>query len=212
MTRDRDAKPRSELKIVRIGGGASARLVALVVVGVLAAVVWVGMSNRPPAVGTAQTQPPAAAASRSIPAATPAPMLTPRTTVPPETYGVSATIGNRSYVAALDELRPGHMAAILRVPIPPDAGSGVLTITQLWAAEVWNNPVVVGDWTMPLDPLFTGNRDPELIIEAAMPARPKRDDVPPKLRSGFELRVYAQNDLLFGIISIEVTLNPLVTT
>ncbi len=48
MTRDRDDKPRSELEIVRIGGGASARLVALVVVGVLAAVVWVGMSNRPP--------------------------------------------------------------------------------------------------------------------------------------------------------------------
>jgi len=212
VTGDRDAKSRSELEIVRIGGGASARIGALVVVGVLAAVVWVGMSNRPPAVGTAQTQLPAAAATRSIPAPTPAPTLTPRPTVPPETYGVSATIGNRSYVAALEELRPGHMAAILRVPIPPDAGSGVLTITQLWAAEVWNNPVVVGDWTMPLDPLFARNREPELIIDADMPARPKRDDVPSKVRGGFGLQVYAQNDLLFGIISIEVTLNPPVTT
>lgn len=211
MTRDRDPKPRSELEIVRIGGGASARLVALVVVGVLAAMVWVGTSNRPPTVGTAQTQVPAAAASRSIPAAEPTPTPTPRPTVPPETFGVSATIGNRSYVAALEEFRPGHMAAILRVPIPVDEASGVLTITQLWAAETWNNPVVVGDWTMPLDSLFTGNRDAELIIDAAMPARPGRVDVPSKMRGGFGLQVHAQNTLLFGIISIEVTLKAAVS-
>lgn len=210
MSKDRQPEPRSALEVVRIGGGASARLVALVVVGVLAAVVWVGMSNRPPPVGKPQTQHPAIAGSTATPASTPTP--TPRPTVPAETYGVSATIGNRTYLAALEELRPGHMFATLRIPIPPDAASGLLTISELFTADFWNNPVSVGDWTMPLDPLFTASRDPELVIDAAMPARPHRDDVPTKVRGGFGLKVYAENDLLFGILSIEVTLNPVAVT
>lgn len=210
MSKDRQPEPRSVLEVVRVGGGASARLGALVVVGVLAAVVWVGMSNRAPTGGTPHTQAPAIAGATAIPAPTQRP--TPAPTTPPSTYAVSATIGNRTYIAALEELRPGLMFATLRVPIPPGAASGLLTISELFTADFWKNPVSVGDWTMPLDPLFTASRDPELVIDAAMPARPHRADVPTKVRGGFELKVYAENDLLFGILSIEVTLNPVVTT
>lgn len=208
MSRDRHSEPRSGLEVVRIGGGASARLGALVVAGVLAAVVWVGVSNRPPTPASQRTANPAVALPTSAPAQTRGPTPTPA----PNAFGVSATIRNHTYVAALEEIRPGYMFATLRVPIPPDAGSGLLTMTELWAADLWENPVAVGDWTMPLDTLFTGNRDPQLVIDAAMPARPNRDDVPLKVRGGFALKVYAENDLLFGLISIEVILNPSVTT
>lgn len=210
MSKDRQPEPRSALEVVRVGGGVSARLGAFVVVGALAAVVWVGMSNRGPTVGAPPTQRPAIAGSTAIPAPTHPP--TPAPTTPPSTYAVSATIGNRAYLAALDESRPGRMFATLRVPMPPDEASGVLTITELFAGDFWNNPVSVGDWTMPLDPLFTARRDPEVVIDEAMPALPHRDDVPTKVRGGFGLKVYAENDLLFGILSIEVILNPVVVT
>lgn len=64
----------------------------------------------------------------------------------------------------------------------------------------------------PLDPLFAVSRNPELVIVAGMPARLDRDDVPLRMRGGFGLKVYAENDLLFGILSIEVTLNPVAVT
>lgn len=102
------------------------------------------------------------------------------------------------------------MVATLRVQIPPDETSGTLTISE-FGVDPRSNPVTVGDWNLPLDPLFAVSRDPQLVIVAGMPARLDRD-VPMMLRGGFGLKVYAENDLLFGILSIEVTLNPAAVT
>ncbi len=209
MSRDRQTEPGSALEVVRIGGGASARLVALVVAGVLATMVWVGLSSRLPTTGNPPTQRPAIAGATARPL--PTMRTTPAPTTPPSTYAVSATIGNRAYLAALDESRPGHMFATLRVQMPPDETSGTLTISE-FGVDPRSNPVPVGDWNLPLDPLFAVSRDPQLVIFAGMPARLDRDDIPSKVRGGFALRVFAENDLLFGVISIELTLNPVLVT
>jgi hypothetical protein len=192
------AEPRPGLEVARLGGGRSARAGALVVGAILVAIVWVGMSARPAA------PPPE---SPQLAVAEPAEMATSRPTPPPpSTYDVSATIGDRRYAAVLDELQPGHLSATLRVPIPVGKSLGTLDMTQLRMGGLDDNPILVEQWALPLDPLMATTRDPELVIDSAMPARPQARDAPAALRSGFRLTVYAENDLLFGILSIEILL------
>ncbi|MEX2546617.1 MAG: hypothetical protein WD830_02365 [Chloroflexota bacterium] len=203
----REPAERAALEVARVGGGGSARLGALVVVGVLVAVLWVGLSNRP---GTVPASTPARTSAQPVAVASAPPTPTPRRTAPAFAYAVGATIEGVKYVAAFDELRPGYLSTTLRVPLPVNARSGILTITELWASDFRNSSRAVGstEWPLPLDPFFSTIRGPELVIDVAMPARPNRDDVPPRVRGGFTLNVYAENDLLFGILSIEVLLNP----
>lgn len=206
------AAPRATLEVARIGGGESARLGALVVVGVLVAVVWVGLSNRPPTVGSPQTQDPAVAH------ATPAPSLRHAHTAEPvptqlpagrAAYAVTAKIGNLRYVAVMDELTPGNLSATLRLPIPVGEASGLLDVTQLIEGAWTEKRAHVEQWTLPLEPYLSNGQEPELVIDAALPPRPNLSEAeaPPALRSGFKLKVYVENDLLFGIVSIEMTLN-----
>ncbi len=204
----REPAERATLEVARVGGGGSARFGALVVVGVLVAVVWVGLSNRP---ATLPGSTPAGTLAQPVAVGSASPSPTARLTPPAYAYAVGATIEGVKYVTAFDELRPGYLSATLRVPLPINTASGVLTITELWASELRNDSVPVGDWSLPLGPFFSASGEQQQVIDAAMPARPNRDDLPARMRGGFKLNVYAENDLLFGILSIEVLLNPVAT-
>ncbi len=209
MSDGRDAERRSALAVARVGGGRSARVGALVVVGVLVAVVGVGLSGRPPSPPVAAESPPlAGAAPRSEPSA--APVATGDSSPPPravqETYSVSATIGRHSHLAVLEEVRPGYMFATLRVPFPPEATEGTLEIAQLRVNDVAENTIAVSDWALSLGPLASVRGEPGIVIDAYVAARPNLRNVSAAVRSGYHLTVYAENDLLFGLLSIEMTL------
>lgn len=199
--------------VVRVGGGASARIGAIAVAAVLVAVIWVGLANRAPSGGAPRTADPEVAGATGLPppGVYPSPRLSAGSGTY-GTYGISATIGNRRYVEVLDELTPGHLSAALRIPIPVAAPSGSLDMIQLSETAFNGNPIHVEHWALPLGPLRATTRGPEIVIDATVPARSTLRDAPPALRSGFELKVYAENDLLFGIISIEVTLKSVVAT
>ena len=210
MSDARGAEPRSELEVARVGGGPSPRVGALVVVGVLVGVVWAGVSGRPAnPLGTLESTRPAIAAPTSEPTGAPVAIesVSPRPTAARNAYSVSATIGNTRYIAPLEELRTNHVTAILRVPLPVDETSGTLTITEVWSKDRYDHSALVGDWSLPLGPLFSTRTESELVIDAAMPTRPNRSGASPAVRGGFTLNVWAQNDLLFGLLYIELMLN-----
>ena len=47
-----------------------------------------------------------------------------------------------------------------------------------------------------------------MVLEVDFPAHPRLLNVPPPVRRGYHLTVYASNDLLFGLLSLEITLGP----
>lgn len=198
-----------------VGGGRPWWLGALVVLAALVTVVWIGVSGRP--VSTAQ---PVA----DIPSAS-APTLAPDATAPPtasspeptpaqsaiaragESFGVTAAIGSQQYTSLLDELEPGYLFAIFRVDNPGRQDPATLSLKEFFT-EALDGPVALGEWPLPLDPLYHGSRERQTVIDIHVPARPKLLNVPTPVLRGYRLTVYAQNELLFGTVAVEIRIGP----
>jgi hypothetical protein len=205
----------SPLHVARIGGGVSARVGAGVVAAVLVGVVLIGVLGRGPgapsgaAAPAAQSGGPSPAAAASLSANAP-PTLQPRRQATPyrEAYGIRLQVGKVSYLTTLDQLGVDHLSAVLRVPFPATEHEGALQFNQLWADQQLQTTKLINRWRVPLDSLSNPTRDATVVVDFDFPAHPKLLNVPPPIRRGYHLTVYASNDLLFGLLSIEVTLGP----
>ena len=197
----------------RLGGGRSAWVGALVVLSLLAGLVWVGVSGRPsaspkPVAAEASATPvPSGAAATSTPA-TIGPAPTPPSELDGETFAVTASIGGQKYPALLEELEPGYLSASFRVPNPPDASEGTLSLDRFWVGSFLDAPVAVGSWRLPLDPIFSNTEREGTVIDVTMPPHPLLLNVPVPVIRGYHLTVSAKNELLFGIVAVEMRIGP----
>jgi hypothetical protein len=204
----------SQLEVARIGGGVSAQMGAVVVAVVLVAVVAVGILGRGPAAPSGAalaTQTPAAsvAAAASV-SADVRPTLQPRPEATPyrDAYGIRLQVGKVSYLTTLDQLGVDRLSAVIRVPFPATEQDATLQFNQLWADQQVQTTSLINRWRVPLDALSNPSRDATVVLEVDGPAQPRLLNVSPPLRRGYHLTVYASNDLLFGLLSIEITLGP----
>src|SRR5688572_29224810 len=142
----------SSLEIAHIGGRRNAQLATVLVVGVLIAFVWVGVSGRtnPPPVPPVTFPPVAEATTAPSVSPQPTPDDTPQPTSGPpaigDVFGVSAELGDAQYITILDEPEPGHLVGRLRLPLPVATADGIFSFQQFSSASVPGLAVPIADW------------------------------------------------------------------
>ncbi len=204
----------SQLEVARVGGGVSARMGAAVVAVVLVGVVVIGILGRAPAApGAAALATQTAAASVGAAPSVEAegqPTLQPRPEATPyrDAYGIRLQVGGISYLTTLDQLGVDQLSAVVRVPFPTEESFGTLQFNQLWADRDVQTTQQINRWRVPLAELSNASRDATVVLDVDFPARARSLDAPPPVRRGYHVTVYASNDLLFGLLSIEIKLGP----
>ena len=224
---ERQPDPPRDLSTTRVGGGGSARAVALVTLVTLATVVWVGFSGRKP-------EPPISArvdapAPLLVAAASPAsadPAASPLAIAPWQTryieslplrhagplgqdaYSIIATFAGREYPVLLDEIAPRHLTAAYRIPFPRPATSGTLRLAQLWSRGAARNYVPIGRWHVPLDPLAPETRRAANVIDVTVAGRRGLVGAPRLLSRGYRLTVRAESRLNSGVLWIDIRIGP----
>lgn len=209
----------SNLETARISGRRPAVLATIVVVGVLGAMVWVGMSGRSslppapnvPAVADVPTTAPAQTPSlvpTAAPVETPDPITTPRDIEFNDVYGVFAQLGDRQYITILSEPEPGHLFGRLRLPLPQAETEGMFAF-QLFSSPTVRDgrPVAIADWPLNVDalaadsPLF-------LAVNATLPPRRSIRNAPLPVERGYHLTVTGQRRGAEGELTIDVNIGP----
>lgn len=219
------------LETTRVRGGASARLVAVAVAGVLGLVVWIGISGRPAPVVPASLGPDlaqvsspspsttAAAVATPVAVTTPAPVIspTPRPAVTPrpgaafvatDHYSVVATIGNRQFITMLEQTEEGRLSGILSVPIPPPATNGTLELAQVWSTVSHDAFLTLAKWDLRLESLSAASGREYLVLDRSVPARRTLRNVPAPVTSGYTITVRAQSGIYRGLLSVDIRVGP----
>lgn len=194
------SEPPLEPVTTRIGGGISARAVALGAVAVLTVVVWLGMSgrsNQPPAV--ADVQPPTSTPPTSAPsiaAATPTPTLDsqslpdflPQSRPAVGRYVLGGRVGGARFKIELVEQEPGRLTGQYW-PVSPPAGNR-LVVRLLEVAPAGDEEATrVGRWRLGLDELAGDHRSGEGPFTISVPPRPAMLGAQLARQRGYELRV-----------------------
>jgi hypothetical protein len=222
-----DLRPdaRKVLETTRIRGGASARLGATVLVAVLGIVVWVGISGRPAPVVPASLRPEVAQVASPSPSAiaqstattepmispTPEPAVTPRASPAfPATYGygVVATLGNRQYMALLNETEGGNLSGVFRVPIPPPATNGTLELAQVWSTVSNDGWVTINTWDLLLGSLSAASGREYVVLDRSVRPHRTLPNAPAPVNRGYKITVRAQSGISPGVVSVDILLGP----
>ena len=205
-----------QLVTERLGGGVSARVVAVASMGLLLAVAWLGVAGRsaqpastPPAAAAIDsplaatatpapsgTAPPFPAASAPTPAVASeqpirsAPLVIPRRFGPlgEDAFAVTFWLEGRFYMNVLREQESGQLKAVTRVPLLPEIGDTPMQIIQLWTRDDRPPLAEIADYELPLGELLTGPRRGNLL-EVELEARPRRQHAPRLIRTGYVLTV-----------------------
>lgn len=219
----------SSVEVARVRGGISPRVGAVAVAGVLAAVVWIGISGRPaptapaserPGVAQVPTERPSATADAEA-TVTPIRPVSPSpgsTRAPPrgasieaDDLSIVATIGNRQFMTWLRPAEHGHLSGTFRLPIPPPATEGTLELARVWrtVAQIWRTAshdawATVSTWDLRLESLSAASGRQYLVLDQAMPARPSLRDISPLLTRGYRITVRAKSGVPSGLMSVDI--------
>jgi hypothetical protein len=197
-------------EMARIGGGMNAKVGVAIFAVVLAAVVWVAISGRPQAGPAALLTAAGAAADLPSTAALtpePSPSPSPAPLPPLDSFGVILNLGDVGYMTTLDHLF-GNLSAVVRVPIPLQRDSGTLEFNQIWTHNGSQRTQMIGLWRIPLTALDDPKRDSTVLIDKEVAPRTKLIGAPSPLQRGYHIKVSGVNGLLFGLLSVEITLGP----
>ncbi len=218
----------------KVGGGISPRLASLAAVGVLGAVVLVGLAGRqpaPPNIAQASSRPAPTSSAEISPAPSPAgaqpsasPSRAPALTPPPEPrepvlgaisfgrdkYGVIAHIDDRLYIDVLQEVQPGRFKGSFRVPFPIDSANRYeIKLTQLWSRdERRGGHADIGVWPLYLVPLQEGTQESGPVLQAGMSAQSNLSRVPRAVERGFTIVVRAESRVTYGMVRVEIEFLP----
>jgi hypothetical protein len=199
----------------RIGGGGSAHAVAIGVVVVLVALVWVGWSGRPtgppagappvPSGGAAPT----AVGVGSAPAGDtpgpvePTPRLTPRPwpTGPRATLRPSAHLGDDVYAltarsvgaasGSILQVEHGHLVARLELPSSGPSMPIMLELHQLSSVGMPNSYVQLDMFDQSLDQFVIDTRTGVRVLELRVESQPKAPNAALLVRRGFNFAIQA---------------------
>jgi hypothetical protein len=205
----------------KIGGGRSAWLIALAALLAVVGFVAIAVSGReqPPVFSVATAEPSRAAASSAASSAAPDPapatpsavpaaaveQIRPSTSGPlPERFlGTVLELGGEEYLAELQEVAPGHFYAAYRIDFPRPARTATLGLAEIapkMSSGTWHS---LGEWQIDLAPMTPETRRAGRVLDAV--ELPQLTPAGPELgRSGFQITVYAEGRLNFGLLTIDV--------
>lgn len=217
-------EPESQPGTTRISGG-SARATAAGIALLLAAVVWLGASGRPPTPLAVDASTPLAPAAASAPAATGAlarathggrPRSTPEPAGSPLSPGlplgedgiaviIHASGKARPYLQVMHEAGSGRLQASVRMAMPRPPIDGTLELAQLWTREEGPPFVVIQTFTLPVDALRPG-AEGKTVIETMEPAKSGRPGAPRLVRLGYHLvvQVERRGEHLFLVVTLSL--------
>ena len=194
----------------RAAGVLSARIVALAMAGLLAAVVGTAVVGRaePPKVADSAADMRAGQSASAPPTASPAtqrssaakPTDSPPNPRPPAVapaaaqYVATGSVGGRAFRARLDEVRPGLLTGDYWLPDPPNGDDLTFEIVAIERAGTWIYQEVgsIGTWELSLSELAGNHRSGHEPLTVSVPARPKLLGAPPIVQRGYELGVYVR--------------------
>jgi hypothetical protein len=128
---------------------------------------------------------------------------------PEDSYSVVLNVGDVAYMTTLDRLL-GSLSAVVRVPIPLSRDYGGLVFNEVSTFNGSERTQQVASWRIPLNALDDPTREATVLVEKDVPARPKLLNVPTPVRRGYHIKISAVNGLLFGVVSVEIKLGPVV--
>lgn len=209
----------SDVEIAHVSGRRPAVLASVMVIGILIAMVWIGMSGRTnpspapslAAVAEVPTLSLSPTASPAPPSTTPDPVpassASPSNVTPEEIYGVYAQIGDAQYITILSEPAPGHLFGRLRVPLPLAETDGTFVFQQFASRDVRGQPVSIADWPINVDAL-AADSPMFLAVNATLPPRRTIQNAPRPVERGYHLTVTGQRRGEQGELTINVSIGP----
>jgi hypothetical protein len=202
----------------RIDGGRSAGVVAVVVAGVLGLIIWIGIAGRPPA---PPPSPPAVARASAVTAASlsaspspegPSPSPADPSPSPPDVarsrsfFNVAATIGDRQYVAELEQISPRLLRGSLEIPVPPRATRGKLALSQAWLTRSHAAWSTFGEFDLRLDALSAGSGREYVVLDASRRPGGSNEYLTLIAARGYDIEVRAQTGDPLSTFIVEVRL------
>ena len=113
------------------------------------------------------------------------------------------------YLDVLQEIEPGRFRGSFRVPFPSKPGGHRILISQLWTRDSDRDSYVeLGEWPLRLDPLAADTEAGGAVLQDGLAARPRARNVPRAVRRGFTLTAYAQSQVSYGVVSVEMIFGP----
>lgn len=213
----------------RIGGGGSAHAVAIGVVVVLVALVWVGWSGRPTGqpVG-AQLLPSGAAAPTAVGAGstpsgpTSGPTApTPRSPSrgPTETRSPSSRLADDVYVitagfaggedgAILQLLGATHLQGLMYVPASQPDWPIMLRLHQLSSAGMSHGYGQLGEWELSIDEFAPDAPEGTRVLDVQVAAQPDAANPSLLVRRGFTVVVHAEARRSIVQLTVDISLSP----
>lgn len=214
--------PIPELTTTRTGGGRSARLVAIGVVAVLALLVYVGVSGRPPTQESSPTngleailptpavtyEGPTDVTASPVAVSTPYPGAVelvddPRPPWPYTWLAVALRIGGTLTLADLydDPLDPSHLTATYQVPVPAPTSTATLELFEVGRAYESDT---YGTWAVPMEVFDPNMPHYAVIVDDVRPPQPFLAS-PPIVANGYRILVTAERSGSGGVINVDLT-------
>jgi hypothetical protein len=211
----------------RLGGGGSARLIALAVVVVLGGFIAIGVMGRgpaaPPVAEAPRTPLPTGATSvtsPSHPPASPTPAATPspfgaveRITASSPAPGSSGDrlaavleAAGTMHMALLERTGSGQWVATYLVPYPRPALEGRLVLTQV-NAPAGTSRLTLGRWPISFEPMTPEWERAGVVLDAVEPAT-DNPGAHPLASDGYHIVVVASSRLYYGLLTVYVERQP----
>jgi hypothetical protein len=209
-------EPTGGPQTARIGGRRPAVIGTVAVIGVLVAVVWVGMSGRSapvaPPTNPAVAVLPSEAPTPGEPTVQPTPFILgqpdgPTSLVAEDVFGAFATFGFNRYITILTEPEPGHLVGRIAIPLPIDQNDGSFSFQQFSAPQARGRPVKIATWPINVETVAADSPQ-VVVVDQKMAARRTLLNAPRPLLRGFHLTVTAQRDGSAGELTIDVRIGP----
>jgi hypothetical protein len=209
-------EPTGGPQIARIGGRRSAVIGTVAVIGVLIAVIWVGISGRSapvaPPPNPAVAVLPSAAPTAGEPTARPTPFTLgepdgPTALVAGDVFGAFATFGYNRYITILTESEPDHLIGRIAIPLPIDQNDGTFSFQQFSAPQARGRPVKIATWPINVESV-AADSPLVVVVDESMAARRTLLNAPRPLLRGFHLTVTAQRDGIAGELAIDILIGP----
>jgi hypothetical protein len=105
-----------------------------------------------------------------------------------DAFAVTAWVNDRFYMSVLRGETPGHLGAVMRLPLYGEMPSTTLQVIQLWTRDDRPPLAEVAAYDLALDELL-GEAVPEVLLSVERKAKPRKARAPRLIREGYALTV-----------------------
>jgi len=223
--------PLVEPPTTRIGGGGSAHAIAIGVVVVLVALVWVGWSGRPGPPAGAPLASGAAAPTAVAAGISPTPVATsgpadataeprpsgwqpvetarPSVSLADDVYAMTAGYSGAGGGSMLREVERGHLQATLQLPSAGRATGMTVELHQLSSVGIPNSYVQLGSWDLAEDEFVPDTPQGSRVLDDRVEAQVDAPNPSLLVRRGFTIQVHAATRGLIVDLLVDIKLLPM---